>query len=164
MIAKSQITKTLQKARYRITDENHWCQGEHARNANGDYVFYRSENAVSWCAQGAVLRETQDDPFLRERCLDVLYENLSKSWQQHEFKVNDFNDASTHVEVLDLFNLAIRITSRSQNQILKKHCSEIETLSIGARERSGRGWKSSILRYKRCFVVSTGSRYAGSSG
>ena len=29
------------------------------------------------------MRETQDIPVLRERCLDVLYENLSEIWLHH---------------------------------------------------------------------------------
>ena len=92
MVTKPQITETLQRARDRIADPKHWCKKDYAKNAAGNYVDYDSKNSVSWCAEGAVMREVGNNPLLRKCCFETLQENLDVIWHRG---VTDFNDAVT---------------------------------------------------------------------
>lgn len=50
----------LRKARELISRENQWTRGASARSSNNKAVRAADPNAVSWCAQGAVLRAAED--------------------------------------------------------------------------------------------------------
>lgn len=59
--AHAELVQILSKAKDLINTPTKWCKGALARNAKGDPVYECSEEAVCFCATGAlrkVLRET----------------------------------------------------------------------------------------------------------
>lgn len=48
--------EVLQAAYDLIGDKRRWCQGELARDCNGNGVLPTSQEAVVWCAMGALLK------------------------------------------------------------------------------------------------------------
>lgn len=94
--------KILTRARALIADPARWTQGDYARDANGKSVLPNSRYAVCWCSVGALRKVT--------RCAilpDCAYLALSDGIGSHK-SVHAFNDASTHEEVLLLFDRAIK--------------------------------------------------------
>lgn len=95
----------LTAARDLIADAENWTQHAWARNADGTKTSAESDDAVCWCAGGAIVRVTPasqqpafpaaicDDAARRIKGLDLVL----------------FNDATdtTHLEVLAMFDDAI---------------------------------------------------------
>lgn len=48
--------EVLQAAYDLIGDKRRWCQGELARDCSGNGVLPTSQEAVAWCAMGALLK------------------------------------------------------------------------------------------------------------
>jgi hypothetical protein len=93
--------ETLKAARALITDPAKWTQGAQARDKRGQPFSTHNDNAVCWCALGAI--EKVADPYSEEA-----YEAAKKLRSiSPNGTVSDFNDTHTHVEVLALFDAAI---------------------------------------------------------
>lgn len=104
----------LIEARNIISDEKNWTQGAEAREQNGDPVSPRCPWAVCFCSIGAVHRAaikivnngfgvySLDTSRLRTGAVGALAKEL-KCYTH----IDQFNDASTHQEVLALFDRAI---------------------------------------------------------
>jgi hypothetical protein len=95
----------LRAARSRIAVPERWTQGVGARNSRNYCVGNRSASAVSWCALGAILRESESSS---EPCR-FLKEIVGPS-------IGGWNDAPgrTHAEVLDAFDRAIALAEAEQ--------------------------------------------------
>lgn len=107
---------TLMAARMLISDEESWTQNAPARNKFGRDVVSFSEQACSWCADGAVRAVLHEASFseLRKhasvlRELDITINGplhtrgIWASWSV----VTKFNDSHIHAEVLDAFDATI---------------------------------------------------------
>lgn len=93
----------LVKAREIIADPSHWHQRTSAKNELGNHTSAVSPDAVSWCAYGALQRAagSLDSPLTALAAL-----KLRRHTGMYATIVS-FNDASTHEEVLELFDKAI---------------------------------------------------------
>lgn len=94
----------LTKARELIADPDNWTQGEYARDARWRSVNPLHPEAVRWCAWGAMCRA--------KNTLAVDYDmgafgRLAPRGGSILSALMNFNDNSTHAEVLDLFDTAI---------------------------------------------------------
>lgn len=99
------VTALLQAARRRIADPARWTHGVQARDADGCGVDPLDDDAVAWCAAGALRREAAEEDAhlfnLRGAAYQRLYAVTGRS-------VEDVNDAQGHATVLALFDAAIR--------------------------------------------------------
>ncbi len=106
-IAK-EVLGVLKNARKLLIPKENWAQGGFAKN-NTENVQPRSDNATSWCMIGA-LRKTIDNDYdpIYCKCLTVLSQSLPKSY--NGLSVMGFNDRpqTTHRQILNLFNRAIK--------------------------------------------------------
>lgn len=94
---------TLRAARALIEQPERWTTTYLARNKQGRITGHASEDAVCWCAIGAIYKVTTDDP---SPYLDVLRRITGND-------LSGFNDSRTHAEVLDAFDRAIEIAEKS---------------------------------------------------
>ena len=93
--------ETLKAARDLISDPARWTQEEAARNAAGKGVMAYGEDAVCWCAFGAIRNVVgpNDDAF------DLVFDTFRDKAKVK--LVACFNDTHTHAEVIALFDAAI---------------------------------------------------------
>ena len=66
------IREVLLTAADIISDESRWCVGARARNADGRLVEIESDEAVKFCAIGAVYKAAAGDIKLGRRALDAV--------------------------------------------------------------------------------------------
>jgi hypothetical protein len=95
--------QVLKSARARI--ERGWCQGVWAKNAKGQETSVRGEDAVCWCAMGAVVASSTTSTLHTEAAVRFyLAEAVGKD-------VQVFNDTPNRKkeEVLVMFDKAIRL-------------------------------------------------------
>jgi hypothetical protein len=90
--------ETLKAARDLISDPARWTQGAFARDATGAKSRLYLEQAVCFCAVGAIRRV-----YVPPVAIGSLLKQLPKDCQT----LGHFNDTHTHAEVLALFDAAI---------------------------------------------------------
>lgn len=101
---KTLITKqVLQRARKLITKPECWTTGEFARRANGEGTYSMCPTAVSWCAAGAINKVSRD--VNRRFSAKLMLESVMG------ISVAQFNDNSSHEDVLAAFDIAICLES-----------------------------------------------------
>jgi hypothetical protein len=94
--------ETLKAARDLISDPARWTQGEYARDANRIRTQIASDEAVCFCAQGAIYRVGGIS-----HVLDAEMHLNSTCRKRFGRGVYSFNDTHTHAEVIALFDAAI---------------------------------------------------------
>jgi hypothetical protein len=98
--------ESLKAARALLTDPAKWTRGAFARNEDGCSVPPGSDNAVAWCAEGALLRCT----FYTKEAFGF----LAMSGPER-FGIPDYNDdLETHAELLAWFDRAILLAEKDQ--------------------------------------------------
>ena len=88
----------LRAARALLTPEGAWTQGTFARCENGNSIYLKDENAVCWCAMGAIWfygYSSKAEMFLRN-----IVENIT-TWSD--------SPNMTQAEVLAAFDKAIEL-------------------------------------------------------
>ncbi len=95
------LYEALVASRKKIENPENWMQGALARDANGALVEPASKRAVCWCAIGAIQAAAWPCDYPVARKLETYIEPLL---------VDEFNDSSTHDQVLALFDRAIKDT------------------------------------------------------
>jgi hypothetical protein len=101
--------ETLKKARDLISDPAKWTQGNLASDVYGDEIDPQSDDAICFCAIGAIERFTgTTENTEADLCLSVTCEKLSG------LPVFAFNDSHTHPEVVALFDAAIAELEQAQ--------------------------------------------------
>lgn len=102
--------ETLIAMRELLTPEDAWTQGAAARNKSGEYIDCQSEEASSFCIEGASLRVASTNHTLASRALDFLHDRLptraSNSAIANITLWND-NPRRTKAEVLALLDRCI---------------------------------------------------------
>lgn len=108
------VKEFLQLSRDRITDPGHWTQHVMARNQQGGPEEPRSQQAVSWCAMGAMESIPVPDEYpekIRYKA-HVMLTDVVDDWTRgtvcEGIAVATFNDNSSHARVLEAFDKAIR--------------------------------------------------------
>ena len=93
--------EVLRAARELIRNEGSWCQGSDASDINGDWAHPSSDEAIVWCAFGA-LRSTAGSGMYS--AVQLLMSVLS---DDGTCTITAYNDSHTHKEVLAKFDEAI---------------------------------------------------------
>lgn len=93
----------LKAARALISDPKAWIQGFYAKAADGDIAIAFDDNAVCFCAVGAVIHFQGDWQASAEALLDVEAGRFDSTC----CSMIDFNDKHTHAEVLAVFDATI---------------------------------------------------------
>lgn len=88
----------LKAARELIAKPERWTRGSGARDASGQDVDASSDDAVCWCAIGAIVRVSENP---------VPAEMLLRRVLPDGGFISAFNDSHDHAEVLALFDAAI---------------------------------------------------------
>lgn len=91
----------LRAARDQIEDPKNWTQGAFARDANGNEVMSYSDEAVCWCAYGAIRKQT-GKAISAESAL--LSDTAQRMRRKELVSINDFEG---HASVLRVFDAAI---------------------------------------------------------
>lgn len=103
--------QVLRDAKELISAPERWTKGAYARDSAGHPVWEMADEAVCWCATGAVCRATINDSTLAPEALEAL--NNTKSSGRG---VAGYNDAAgtTHEDVMAWFDRAIAAAETSQ--------------------------------------------------
>lgn len=96
------VAVTLLVARALIEDPRNWTQGDLARDIHGAVVPLLSPEASAWSALAAIY--VAADPNI-----DLVIEATAALRQVLEMSISEFNDTSTHQEVLGAFGAAWRL-------------------------------------------------------
>ena len=107
----------LVEARTLIAKPQAWTQGTGARDADGEPIGVEHEDAVSWCATGAincaVYRHADSldlPPALqraRERAGTLLTDAVGRLTTGHYSETTTYNDQANHGCILKAFDIAI---------------------------------------------------------
>lgn len=95
-------SEVLRAARELITDRFSWTTGTYARNKNSAPVSSRRDDAVCWCASGAINASDDCDLSLGYHAKKALEDVMG-------CPISQFNDTSTHAMVLNAFDNAIQL-------------------------------------------------------
>ena len=107
MTTKVAVRGTLKRVRDRITKPENWCWHSFAQDSAGKTVRLDSEDAICWCLDGALGRECGDDGDLHYSCSQLLRRAIRKVRPKDPCGLINYNDNSTHAEVLALLDHAI---------------------------------------------------------
>ena len=116
----------LREARAIITKPEAWTQGTAARDAAGEPIGVEHQDAVSWCATGALncamYRHTDSLqvplPLQRawERAGDILTRTVRDLTLGHYTQATKYNDATNHGCILHTYDIAISDAERLARQ------------------------------------------------
>lgn len=100
----------LIKARELISKPEQWNQGCMARNKDNQVVHSYSDDAVRWCAIGAIRNIVCSNGYVGvEHLLIHCIPDDYKPYMRSNATLAEFNDDKTHKEVLGLFDKAIEL-------------------------------------------------------
>lgn len=110
----STVLQTLKDARALIEDPKHWTRFAPARDANGKEVFASGQDAVCWCALGAIAKATAWCALIEPAAAE-LEETIAANGDLRPAgrlstlsPLATLNDYGTHAGVLRAFDLTIR--------------------------------------------------------
>jgi hypothetical protein len=92
----------LRATRLLLADEKRWTKRVSARDANGDVADYSGERAVCWCLTGAIFRVGGSEHAAIAAAREAVYDAA-----KCECALPEFNDSSSHAEVLAALDAAI---------------------------------------------------------
>lgn len=95
----------LKKARGLISKPETWTYGVSARDRVGRWVGPLSDPACRWCATGALWRAADGKRGWYVQACGLLSVTIM---QQRNWSIAEFNDRSTHGQVLGIFDQAIQ--------------------------------------------------------
>ena len=112
----------LIEARALIARPEAWTQGAGARDAEGEPIAVEHQDAVSWCATGAInaavyahARSLDIPPPLqraRERAGTILTDTVRALTLGHYRETTTYNDATNHGCIVHTFDIAIADADR----------------------------------------------------
>lgn len=97
------VKDVLIEARELISGPKRWTTGYFAKTDTGGLTTSCSENAVCWCAFGAI-RKSCDNDLLADQAAGALTEVMRPN-------IAAFNDHSPHEDVIAAFDIAICLVS-----------------------------------------------------
>lgn len=95
----------LKDARALIADEKNWTQDSFARDSGGLPIDPTNDDAVCFCAIGALARAVGSNPDGELPAENFLVSEMLE-WDARD-SIPDFNDNHTHADILSLFDRAI---------------------------------------------------------
>lgn len=94
----------LEKARELISVESRWTQGSYAKDGNGEGTFPWGEDAVCFCALGAIKKAGD----FRNDCSEpALFLGRVLRDRTGFVSIDEYNDSHSHADILSLFDHAI---------------------------------------------------------
>lgn len=110
----------LINARKLIDNPQSWTQHKYARDSDGRAVPGESEQAVCWCAIGALQRVSTliNDKRFNQEASACLLAAIKPDSSMGLISVARYNDKHTHAEVINLFDEAI---NNEINKYIDKH-------------------------------------------
>lgn len=112
-VTTDDVVDRLSEARELIADPRHWTSRAAARDAAGLPTFPVSDDAVCWCAMGALVRATDRRTMgyhpLFERCRLVLYAASIELRPEAPTGIVVINDWYGHMSVLSVYDRAIEL-------------------------------------------------------
>ena len=102
----AEAVAVLERARELISDPERWTQRAFARNSVGEATSASGPGATCWCALGAIAREEGRSG---SGAVRQLREGAGLHGTGTYLGIADFNDVSTHAEVLAAFDKAIAL-------------------------------------------------------
>lgn len=112
------VVECLENAYKRIQYKDNWCQDALARTFDGFEVYPRDDEAVAFCALGAIMADGVTDVTLTAAC--VLFRTvLNDQFINVKSKTLErWNDDSrrTHTEILDAYVRAIEFQRRREQE------------------------------------------------
>lgn len=99
-------------ARELISDPEHWTTETLARDCNGDPTYYKYDDAVKFCAVGAICRVNFKFGHVSSNANNSIIELNSAI--DSPGRLDAFNDTHTHTEVLSAFDRAIKSLRRAE--------------------------------------------------
>ena len=96
----------IERARALIANEQHWCRGELARDANGEQISPISASAVKRCALGAVIAAANELMHDSDAAHDFAFKALRP--QYGTATLVRINDMRGHAATLALFDEVIK--------------------------------------------------------
>lgn len=102
---ESEAVRILRHAKALISDKEHWIKDEFATNAEGEVVPMYDNRACNFCAVGANRKAAGFERSEISRPYLAMATNLMTLGASSH--IAKFNDAATHEEVMELFDVAI---------------------------------------------------------
>jgi hypothetical protein len=117
-MSNSEVHALLVQARETISDPARWCQGSLAQDHNGRPVnpIFDPDEAVRWCAKGALLKHRPAYDALACEALDKL-SDAARSMRTSSTRLQPVvhvNDKRGHVAVIEMYNRAIAATAPAE--------------------------------------------------
>lgn len=100
-MTKKSVRQILIEARKLIEKEENWCKRHYALDGAGMSTNELFDNAVCFCALGAINRSAGELLCCEDGPVSVLTEAMGAA------TVHEFNDTHTHAEVLAAFDRAV---------------------------------------------------------
>jgi hypothetical protein len=88
--------QVLQGAIDIISDPNKWCAWQGAKNSFGTAVDVHAEDAVCWCALGAINKAAGKDFSLVHETVDLFLKKIGS----HPVDVNDYHGRETVIRAM----------------------------------------------------------------
>jgi len=109
------LTQLLIRSRQRIVAQSRWTRGAYARDASGNACNVQDQDAVCWCAAGALEYESgRNSPTWIEdgqgkKKTNPLYHKAHALLEEAAggVSITAINDGSGHARVLQMYNRAI---------------------------------------------------------
>ena len=95
--------KVLKDAKSRILNRKNWCKG----------TFENSRGAI--CASEAIRRSMSNSSLYRHKLPYKIFNSIT-GIKGDKFAISDFNDTHTHQEVLDAFDMAIKVAKSKKHK------------------------------------------------
>lgn len=97
----------IEKARALLATPATWTQGEFARDASGERVSWRSQEAVQFCLWGALNRAAYDTTGDRRQSI-TLADHAARALRNGVTSLSEANDRGTHDDVLTVFDAYLK--------------------------------------------------------
>lgn len=113
--------EVLIEARDLIADKRRWVTITYATNANGSTVMPTDDDAIAWCAMGAIYKvknitPTQNNYFPRCEERNLIFDSVYELYNAPS--ISNVNDIMGHDAILAAFDLAIgRLQMKDTNPI-----------------------------------------------
>ena len=103
--------KLIEGARSIIRDKSKWTRAAYARNDCGFVADILAEDAVTFCALGALYKTAQVDPGIRNEMYSEVYSAgdclQTMARKMGYIGVGKLNDSGGHPKVMELFDRAL---------------------------------------------------------
>ena len=106
------VIEALKAVKKLLQNPNHWTKGANARDTNNNSMYIEDPEAIKFCLIGAFGKVTREDLNYRATADAKHY---LRNVIGNTF-ISDFNDASTHKQIITALNKAILLAEKENTQ------------------------------------------------